>query len=180
MKRSIIIFFAFICFFSVYGYEIKGNSVVFTSIIEDTGTIEHAHSKVESFFAIRYNDVNNTIKLNKIDNLVYKGLFVELGLYAMGMWTIDAHHMIDVSIKEGRIRIKISVSEAVFRSTGTSTVKYMYSIPDSPPFTQKCSNSSVAKKSCESAFIEIEKRIENIILDFSEYVKNGNTNNDDW
>ena len=182
MKRNILItaFFILTTIFS-YAYEVKDDAVVFTKIIEGTGNIEQTHSNLESFFAIKYNDVNSTIKLNQVDKLIYKGIFKDLGSYAMGMWTIDANHTIEVAIKENRVRVKIMVSEAIFRSTGNSLTQYEYSVPNSAPFTKKCSNSSVSKKSCETAFLEIEKRAEALLLEITQFlISDNNTFEDEW
>jgi hypothetical protein len=182
MRRNILItaFFILTTIFS-YAYELKGNAVVFTKIIEGTGNVEQTHSNLESFFAIKYNDVNSTIKLNQVDKLIYKGIFKDLGSYAMGMWTIDANHTIEVAIKENRVRVKIMVSEAIFRSTGNSLAQYEYSVPNSAPFTKKCSNSSVSKKSCETAFLEIEKRAEALLLEITQFlISDNNTFEDEW
>ncbi len=177
------IFLTLAIFNSLYlcAYEVKDNAVVFTKIIEGTGSIEQTHSNLESFFAIKYNDVNSTLKLNQVDKLIYKGIFKELGTYAMGMWTIDANHTIEVAIKENRVRVKIMVSEAVFRSIGNSLTHYEYSVPNSSPFTNKCSNSSVSKKSCETAFLEIEKRAEALLLEITQFlISDNNTFEDEW
>lgn len=175
MKRLIILAFAIFNSLCLFAYELKDDAVVFTKIIEGTGNIEQTHSNLESFFAIKYNDVNSTLKLNQVDKLIYKGIFKDLGSYAMGMWTIDANHTIEVAIKENRVRVKIMVSEAIFRSTGNSLTQYEYSVPNSAPFTKKCSNSSVSKKSCETAFLEIEKRAEALLSEITKYLLKNNT-----
>ena len=181
MKKYLFTTILIFIFFVSYAYEVKDNAVVFTKIIEGTGSIEQTHSNLESFFAIKYNDVNSTLKLNQVDKLIYKGIFKELGTYAMGMWTIDANHTIEVAIKENRVRVKIMVSEAVFRSTGNSLTHYEYSVPNSSPFTNKCSNSSVSKKSCETAFLEIEKRAEALLLEITQFlISDNNTFEDEW
>ena len=152
---------------SAFSYEVQDGAVVFSTIVEGTGTIDEAHAVLESFFASRYNDVNSTMRVNRSDALMYKGVFSGLGSFAMGSWTIDATHIVDVTIKEGRVRIKILVAEAVMRSTAGSPYCYEYSVPDSPPFAPKCSNKSVNKKFCDEAFAEIVRRSEALLSEVS-------------
>lgn len=161
--RGWFLFLAILFFMSSFAYEVQDDAVVFSTIIEGTGSIENAHSVIESFFASYYNDVNSALKLNRSDALMYKGLFVGLGSFAMGAWTIDATHLIDVSIKDGRVRVKVSVSDAVMRSTTGSHYCFDYSVPNSPPFAPKCSNKSVNKKYCDAAFSEIVLRSEALL-----------------
>lgn len=164
---------------SFASYEVSNGSVVFTSIIEGTGSVDEARANLETFFALRYNDANSAAQLVQADRLIYKGLFLELGSFAMGMWTIDAPHVVEVSIKDGRVRVRISVSEAVYRSTGASMVRYSYVIPSSPPFADRCSNKAVSKKDCALAFAEIERRCELLLSDVAAFLVGGSSD-DDW
>lgn len=179
MKRFLSCALALAVSLIAAAYEVKDGAVVFSSVIEGTGTVEQAHAALESFFALRYNDVNSTQKLNQPDRLIYKGLFSQLGSFAMGMWTIDAPHTVEVNIKDGRVRVRVSVSEAVYRSTGGSAVRYTYSVPDSAPITAKCSNSSVSKKDCAAAFAEIERRAQAILADVERSLKSSSAD-EDW
>ena len=162
-------------------YEVKDGSVVFSSVIEGTGSVEELHSALESFFALRFNDVNSTLKLNQPDRLLYKGLFSNCGSFAMGMWTVDAPYSLEVGIKEGRVRVKITLTEAVYRSTGGSAVRFDYRVALSPPFTAKCSNSSVSKKDCAAAFAEMEARCNAWLADVDNLLKTPAASaDDDW
>ena len=178
MKRYLLSVLVAVLSLAASAYEVKDGAVVFSSVVEGTGSVEQAHAALESFFALRYNDVNSTLKLNQPDRLLYKGLFVELGRFAMGMWTIDAPYSIEVNIKDGRVRVMVSVSDAVYRSTGSSPVRYSYSVPGSAPITAKCSNPSVSKKDCAAAFVEIERRAEALLADVAAALKS--PADEDW
>ena len=127
MKKTIILTICAVINVASYAvdYKVENESVVFSKVIENTGkSVQQAHDILEAYFATAYNDVNSTEKLNKEDHLIYKGLFINVCTYLMGMWRIDVPHTVDVAIKENRVRIMITVTDAVNKSEKGGSVSY--------------------------------------------------------
>ncbi len=155
-------------------YKVEGADIVFTEIIEDTGkSVHEAHDALEAFFALRYNDVNSTQKLNQPDHLMYKGLFMNVSNDLGGLWVYDIPHTIDVAIKDNRLRIKISISEVVYR--GTQTVnRYNLNFTDFLP-----ENNKKNKKSVTRVYEATYNRISNLFADIENSL-NKTTTKEDW
>lgn len=158
-------------------YKVEGYSIVFTKVIEDTGkSIAETHDALESFFALRYNDVNSTEKLNQPDHLIYKGLFMNVHTYSMGMWVNDIPHTVDVAIKDNRVRIKVTIEEGVCRGT-QSPNRYTYLIAEAPPIKNDAKNviKSVAVKTFDATCV----RINALFADIENSLRNATTE-EDW
>ncbi len=167
--KKVFLLCALLVFYSIADaqeYKVDGNSVVFTKIIENTGkSIAETHDALESFFAIRYNDVNSTEKLNQPDHLIYKGLFLNVHTYQMGMWVNDIPHTVDCTIKDNRLRIKVTLVECVCRGT-QSPNRYTYLIAEAPPIKNDAKIKNIAIKTFEAAcarintlFVDIENSL---------------------
>lgn len=157
-------------------YKVEGTSVVFTKVIENTGkTVAEAHSALEAFFALRYNDVNSTQKLNQEDHLIYKGIFGTVHTFPLG-WVIDMPHTVDVSIKENRLRVKVTIDEGACRSTANAN-RYTYPVYDYSPIGTH--NKNLLKKDAIRAFEVTCDRINALFADIENSLKNTATE-EDW
>ena len=179
MKKSIFILASLMVatFANAQEYKVEGSSVVFTKVIENTGlSIKDAHTALEAFFALRYNDVNSTQKLNQEDHLIYKGLFMNVHAYSRGIWVNDVPHTVDVAIKENRVRIKIILDEGICRCTQNLN-RYTYLISDSAPIGNNHKNilKPVAQKTFDGACV----RIQSLFADIEKALQT-NTLQEDW
>lgn len=139
MKKSLLLAASLLCAIAIYAqeYKLEGSDVIFTKVIDNTGkTVEEAHASLEAFFAMRYNDVNATQKLNQTDHLIYKGLFSNVSSEAMGMWVYDVPHSLEVSIKDNRIRLRVIIDEIIYRGT-SSTNRHTLRMIDFLPTEKK-------------------------------------------
>ena len=158
-------------------YKVEGSEVVFTKVIENTGkSVEEAHDALEAFFALRYNDVNSTQKLNQPDHLIYKGLFGEVYTYTMGMWVNDVPHTVDVAIKDNRLRIKVTLYEGICRSTQNLN-RYTYVIADASPLGGK--NKNIMKKTAIETFDRTCALVRALMLDIESSLNKTKTE-EDW
>lgn len=151
MKRILIAIIAMMPTLSILAqsYNVDGSSVVFTKIYENTNlTISEAHDILEVYFATVYNDVNNTCKLNQKDHLIYKGNY-SIVEQAFNTY-VRAEHTIDVSIKDNRVRVKISADNMIYRG-GTKGV-YDYMIVNAAPINDGKQPFNVTKKMALSYF----------------------------
>ena len=180
MKKILSLIVAVVSTFSFAAaqeYKVEGNSIVFTKVMEDTGkSITEAHDALESFFALRYNDVNSTGKLNQPDHLIYKGLFMNVHTYSMGMWVNDIPQTVDVAIKDVRVRVKVTIEEGVCRGT-QSPNRYTYLIAEAPPIKNDAKNvlKSVAIKTFDATCV----RINALFADIENSLRNATTE-EDW
>ncbi len=181
MKRLYFIAATLLCSLAIIAqeYKVEGNEVVFTKVIENTGkSVSETHDALEAFFALRYNDVNSTQRLNQPDHLIYKGIFSELYTYTMGMWVNDVPHTVDVAIKNNRIRIKISVVECVCHSTQNLN-KYTYPIAECSPIGNNNNNRNVLKSTAVKTFEALCQRIDALFADIENSLDKSETE-EDW
>lgn len=180
MKKVLIAIIAILSTLSISAqkYDVEGSSVVFTQIYENTGlTIVEAHNILEVYFATVYNDVNNTCKLNQDNHLIYKGNY---SLVEQTFNTyVRAEHTIDISIKDNRVRVKISADNMIFRG-GTRGV-YDYMIVDAAPINEGKQPFNVTKKMALSYFDILCNRVATTFEGVNKALKQQvDTTNDDW
>lgn len=157
-------------------YEVVGNSIVFTKVIENTGkTIPEAHDALVAFFATRYGDSNSTQKLDQPDHLIYKGLFTSVNTHTMGMWTEDLSHTIDVSIKENRLRVRVSVDEVISRCTQNAN---RVSCPATDCLPENKSNVLI-RKTAADVLEAMQTRVRILFADIEDSL-NKSTADEDW
>lgn len=180
MRKIFVLLFAafFTSYVNAQSYVVEGNSVVFTKVLEDTGmSISEMHNSLEAFFAITYNNVNSTEKLNQPDHLIYKGIFADVAFYMMGMWSSDVNHTVDIALKDGRVRIKISLTEVRAHS---SSAEAHYNICETWPIKdQSAGGNAPIKKACVSTFEGASNEVNGLFLAIEEALKN-TASNDDW
>ena len=87
----------------------------------------------------------------------------------MGTWAIDVPHVVDVAIKDNRIRVKVTIDEGIIHST-VHMQRYTYSIVEYYPLGRKVERmfKKDAIKAFESTsyciyslFMEIENSLQN-------------------
>lgn len=179
MKRFYFSAVLLLCAVALFAqdYKVEGSEVVFTKVIENTGkSVQEAHDALEAFFALRYNDVNSTQKLNQPDHLIYKGLFSDVYTYTMGMWVNDVPHTVDVAIKENRLRIKVTLYEGICRSTQNFN-RYTYIIAEASPLGNI--NKNIMKKTAIETFERTCALVEGLMLDIENSL-NKTTAEEDW
>ena len=179
MKRFYFLAATLLCSLALFSqdYKVEGSEVVFTKVIENTGmSVQEAHDALEAFFALRYNDVNSTQKLNQPDHLIYKGLFGDVYTYTMGMWVNDVPHTVDVAIKDNRLRIKISLYDGVCRSTQNLN-RYTYVIAEAAPLGSN--NKNILKKVSTETFERACVHVNALFADIENSL-NKTTTEEDW
>jgi len=96
-------------------YTVEDAEVVFTKVLEDIpGTKDEIYTKVLNYFAIAYKSANDVIQQKDKDAgvVIGKGIFeVHKEGNAFVTSTYNCDHTIRIDIKEGRVRIVLSVSE---------------------------------------------------------------------
>lgn len=161
-------------------YEVENGSVVFTQVYENTGkSVDETHATMEAYFARIFNDVNSTEKLNQPDHFIYKGMFVRTGEYQMAMWTIDVPYTLDVAIKENRMRVKVTITNGIYRSLGTAPYRSEYTISEAAPF-ETSKKAKVLKKESAHTFEVVQGRINDIFRSIDAELKSSSNNNNDW
>ena len=180
MKKVLTAIFTMVLTFPVLAqdYVVEGTNVVFTKIIEETNlTIADAHNLLESYFAIAYNDVNNTCKLNQENHLIYKGNY---SLLEQSFNTyVRAEHTLDVAIKDNRVRVKISVDNMIFRG-GTQGV-YDYMIVNAAPINEGRQPFNVTKKMALGYFEKLCTSVNSTFDGIDKALKKQlDTTDDDW
>lgn len=158
-------------------YTIEGENVVFTKIFEDTGlSIEEAHQLLEAHFSMLYSDVNNTCKLNQDNKLLYKGNYL---LLEQSFNTyIRAEHTIDVTIKDGRVRVRIIADKMIFR--GGNRI-YDYMIVNAAPINDGKQPLNVTKKFATYYFSQLQNRVNDSFVGIGNALKKQTIETDeDW
>ncbi len=179
MKRFYFSAALLLCTLALFAqeYKVEGSEVVFTKVIENTGkSVSETHDALEAFFALRYNDVNSTQKLNQRDHLIYKGLFGDVYTYTMGMWVNDVPHTVDVAIKDNRLRIKVTLYEGICRSTQNLN-RYTYIIAEASPLGSN--NKNIMKKTAIETFERTCSLVGSLMLDIENSL-NKTTTEEDW
>lgn len=160
-------------------YKVENESVVFSKVIENTGkSVQQAHDILEAYFATAYNDVNSTEKLNKEDHLIHKGLFMRVCTYAMGMQRIDVPHTVDVAIKDNRVRVMITVTDAINKSENGSSMSY--NIATCYPVNPNAKATVCLKKDAETAFITTQSRAEALMEEIEKQLRKEVAQSEDW
>ncbi len=158
-------------------YRVEGATVVVEKIIENTGlSIKECHNKLIGYFATVWNNANRTTMLDIDDHLIYKGLLGTTTV-SMGIWKYDVPATIDVAIKDNRVRIQISVSEANGHSTQCNNT---YLLVSAAPVAEKHSvvKNNITKSAAEKIFENTISDIRGIILGVENAILSKSTT--DW
>lgn len=166
-------------FVSAQDYTVDGNSIKISKVIENTNlSIEQESEVLLTYLGKVYNDINTTLKTNTSHSIVVKGVYPEVFKFTMGMWSADLGHQIVISLKEGRVRVEVSVSQVRLYSSRTSKD---YVITDFYPVTQDMSpwnyinNKSNSEKMVNNAVLLMNATI----LDIENALKN-HVEDDNW
>lgn len=137
MKKLLFIF-AFVAIssnaFGQLDYKVAENgAVVVEEIVENTGlSISDAHDILAAHFASTLNNSNYTQRIDTADHLIYKGIFSHE--FNMGMLLYKVEAVVDISIKDNRIRIKC---EADHVSGGNIHWQKEYRLCEGVPIAEK-------------------------------------------
>ncbi|OAV72491.1 hypothetical protein Barb6_01077 [Bacteroidales bacterium Barb6] len=86
-------------------YKVGGSDVVFTKIIEDIPeTKDEIYTNILSYFAIDYKSANDVVQQKDKD----ADIVIEKGIFEVNQF--NCWHTIRFDIKEGRVRVAISVA----------------------------------------------------------------------
>lgn len=183
MKQIISVFM--LCFVSItfvfsQEYIVENSNVVMEKVIPTEMTMEQAHDALETFFASAYGDSNHTNKLNTPNHLVYIGIYKNIASYGTGIWHLHAKHNIDVFLKEGRCKIKVSCDVVEMDNTQNPT-RYSYKVADYVPFTEVYKMSTGAPKSTViKAGLELVQRMNNTIKAIEDVLQQKPAEEEDW
>lgn len=122
-KKLVAITVLFMMWVSAFSqdYTVEGNSIVITKVIENTNlNIDQESEVILTYLGKAYNDINTTLKTNTTHNIVIKGIYPKVVSFNMGLWKVDLGHQIVVSLKEGRVRVEVSVSKVILWSSEAS------------------------------------------------------------
>lgn len=99
-------------FVSAQDYIVDGNSIKITKVIENTNlSIDQENEVLLTYLGKVYNDINSTLKTSTSHNIVVKGIYPEVVNFSMGIWKANLGHQVVISLKEGRVRVEVSVSQ---------------------------------------------------------------------
>ncbi len=154
---AILTFISFIGFVHAQDYVIDGNSIKITKVIENTNlSIDQENEVLLTYLGKTYNDINTTLKTNTAHNIIVKGIYPEVFKFTMNMRKADVGHQIFISLKEGRVRVEVSVSHVRLYSSRTSVD---YVITDFYPVTPNMSPWNYINNKSNS-----EKMVNNTVL----------------
>lgn len=102
-------------------YTIDGNSIKISKVIENTNlSIEQESEVLLTYLGKVYNDINTTLKTSTSHSIVVKGVWPEVVNFTMGIWKANLGHQFVISLKEGRVRVEVSVSQVHLWSSKAS------------------------------------------------------------
>ena len=160
-------------------YTVDGNSIKIIKVIENTGlTIDQESEVLLTYLGKVYNDINTTLKTNTSHSIVVKGVYPEVVSFSMGLWTANLGHQIVISLKEGRVRVEVSVSQVhLWSSQATDD----HVITEYYPINPKMStwNSSMNKTKSEE-MINRAVSLMNATINEIENALKGHSEDDNW
>lgn len=182
MKKKLLVFSVLLAttsFVLAQDYTIDGNSIKISKVIENTNlTIDQENEVLLTYLGKTYNDINTTLKTNTAHSIVVKGIYPEVVKFTMGLWKADLGHQIVISLKDGRVRVEVSVSHVRLYSSQTSVD---YVITDFYPVTQNMSpwNYMSSKSKSEEMVNKAVLLMNATILELENALKN-HFEDDNW
>lgn len=170
---------AMVGFASAQDYTVDGNSIKITKVIENTNlSIEQESEVLLTYLGKVYNDINTTLKTNTSHSIVVKGIYPEVVKFTMGLWKADLGHQIVISLKDGRVRVEVSVTQVRLYSSQASVD---YVITDFYPVTQNMSpwNYMSSKSKSEEMVNKAVLLMNATILELENALKN-HVEDDNW
>ena len=182
MKKKILAVLAFLSlvgYASAQDYVVDGNSIKITKVIENTNlSIDQEKEVLLTYLGKTYNDINTTLKTNTAHNIVVKGVYPDVIRFSMGMWSANLGHQIAISLKEGRVRVEVSISQVHLYSSQTHTD---HVITEYYPIDQNMSawNSNMNKSTSEDMIKRAVLLMKATILEIENALKT-HTEDDNW
>lgn len=182
MKKKILAvltFLSFIGFVSAQDYVVDGNSIKITKVIENTNlSIDQENEVLLTHLAKTYNDINTTLKTNTTHNIIVKGVYPDVIRFTMGLWSADLGHQIAISLKEGRVRVEVSISKVHLHSSHAHMDNL---ITNFYPINQNASafDQNMVKSKSEEMLIKAELLMKATILEIENALKN-HAEDDNW
>ena len=182
MTKKLLVFSVLLAttsFVLAQDYTIDGNSIKISKVIENTNlTIDQENEVLLTYLGKTYNDINTTLKTNTAHSIVVKGIYPEVVKFTMGLWKADLGHQIVISLKDGRVRVEVSVTQVRLYSSQTSVD---YVITDFYPVTQNMSPwNYMSSKSKSEEMVNKEVLLMNAtILELENALKN-HFEDDNW
>lgn len=161
-------------------YVVEDDSVKMSRIIEDTGlSIQEAHDRVFLHLAQAFNDANNTCKMDSPSQLFYRGIFSDVAVFNVGLgvlWKYSVSFDLNISVKENRVRVVVSVSGASMSSGPGVYYRFVDAYPITPE--HDAYETGVKKKHAEEIFANTLVYMQSLI----DGIENSliNTDDEDW
>lgn len=181
MKKLAVItmLFAMTLSVSAQDYIVDGNSIKISKVIENTNlSVDQENEVLLTYLGKAYNDINTTLKTSTSHSIVVKGIYPKVIRFTMGFWSADLGHQIVISIKEGRVRIEVSVSAVRLYSDQASKD---YVITDFYPLNPNKSlwNSYLSKSKSEELLERAVILMNATILEIEDALRSYHEN-EDW
>ena len=176
---AILTFLSFVGFASAQDYVVDGNSIKITKVIENTNlSIDQENEVLLTYLGKTYNDINTTLKTNTAHSIVVKGVYPDVIRFSMGLWSADLGHQIAISLKEGRVRVEVSISQVHLHSSQAHTDNL---ITDYYPINQNMSawNPNMSKSKSEEMLQTAVVLMNATILEIENALKT-HTEDDNW
>lgn len=162
------------------------NNVTYMSILEVPDlTKEEIYNRALSYFVYNYGDANSIIQQKNLEQgiIVAKGLYSDIHYGISFGYSVkySTWHIARIDIKEGRVRILISLTEYLEKIDSNNRISTQDTqIHKSYPFNKKGSDKNMYGK----AFYYSHKKAIESIEEIENAIKNGSTSteieNDDW
>lgn len=182
MTKKLLVFSVLLAttsFVLAQDYTIDGNSIKISKVIENTNlTIDQENEVLLTYLGKTYNDINTTLKTNTAHSIVVKGIYPEVVKFTMGLWKADLGHQIVISLKDGRVRVEVSVTQVRLYSSQASVD---YVITDFYPVTPNMSpwNYMSSKSKSEEMVNKAVLLMKATILELENALKN-HFEDDNW
>lgn len=182
MTKKLLVFSVLLAttsFVLAQDYTIDGNSIKISKVIENTNlTIDQENEVLLTYLGKTYNDINTTLKTNTAHSIVVKGIYPEVVKFTMGLWKADLGHQIVISLKDGRVRVEVSVTQVRLYSSQASVD---YVITDFYPVTENMSpwNYMSSKSKSEEMVNKAVLLMNATILELENALKN-HFEDDNW
>lgn len=181
IKKLFLTVALFATFISVYAqeYTVDGNSIKISKVIENTNlSIEQENEVLLTYLGKAYNDINTTLKTSTTHSIVVKGIYSKVISFTMGLWSADLGHQIVISLKEGRVRVEVSVSDVRLYSDQASKDDVITNLYPINP-NKSLLNSYLSKSKSKELLDQAVMLMYATILDIERTLKN-HSEDDNW
>lgn len=164
-------------------YKVDDGSVIFTKVFEGIeGNKDEIYTKVLNYFAVAYKSANDVIQQKDKDAgvIIGKGIFEVYRSGGLVSSTYDCYHTIRIDIKDGRVRVALSVNNYELKMvTSKGTDRYTYAIVDNYPISE---GTKLNRKNYADVFIGLCATTVNTFAAIEKSLKESSTfaPSDDW